>query len=113
MKRNIAYYTTRLCILILVVFLLTYVLRISARVYAKVTGNTNKVVQLILFDRNDLSNNKSKIGESFNWTDFYPFGESYQTDEPIKLADRAYINKLQENEKKLTQKQEKFFQMGR
>lgn len=112
MKRNIAYYTTRLCILILVVFLLTYVLRISARVYAKVTGNTNKVVQLILFDRNDLSNNKSKIGESFNWTDFYPFGESYQTDEPIKLADRTYINKIQENEKKINPKTRKIFSDG-
>ena len=101
MKKNIDYYITRLCILILIFFLFTYFFRISARVYTKYTGKTNKIVQLILFDRNDLSNNTKKIGKSFNWTDFYPFEEQYLTDEPIKLVNRTYSS-IKPTDKEIT-----------
>ena len=102
--KNTVYYTTRLCLIVLFAFLLTYCLRISARVYTKVTKKTNKIVQLILFDRDDLSNNNKKIGESFEWSTFYPFGEQYLTDEPTKLASRTYSNKQKSDNSKTKQK---------
>lgn len=112
MKKKAVYYTTRLCLIILVAFMLTYFLRISARLYTKITGNTNKIIQLILFDRNDLSNNKKSLGESFNWTDFYPFGEQYLTDEPVKLAQRNYINQKQDDKIEEKRKSKKIFADG-
>ena len=113
MRRDAVYFTTRLCLIILFVFLFSYILRISARIYTKITGSTNKIVQLILFDRNDLSNNTQKIGDSFNWTDFYPFGESYFTDEPVKLIEREYSTKQQLDEKKTNRKTAKFLNDGK
>ncbi len=110
--KNIVYYTTRLCLIVLFAFLLTYCLRISARIYTKVTKKTNKIVQLILFDRDDLSNNNKKIGESFEWSTFYPFGEQYLTDEPIKLASRTYSNKQKSDNSKTQQKTIKVLNNG-
>ncbi|MBO4727316.1 MAG: hypothetical protein J5631_02705, partial [Spirochaetaceae bacterium] len=110
--KNPVYYTTRLCLVILFAFLLTYCLRISARVYTKLTKKTNKIVQLILFDRDDLSNNNKKIGESFEWSTFYPFGEQYLTDEPIKLAPRKYSNKQKSDNSKIQQKKIKVLKNG-
>lgn len=110
--KNPVYYTTRLCLIILFAFLLTYCLRISARVYTKLTKKTNKIVQLILFDRDDLSNNNKKIGESFEWSTFYPFGEQYLTDEPIKIVPRKYSNKQKSDNSKIQQKKIKVLKNG-
>lgn len=97
--KKIDYFVTRFCIIFLIVFFITYALRLPARIYVKKTGNTNKFIQLIFFDRNDLSENTVKIGDSFNWTDFYPFEDEFMIDEKIEIEDRVYLTKNEQKNK--------------
>ena len=106
MKKNIDYYVVRCCILILILFFISYFFRITARAYIKVSGKTNKVIQMILFDRNDLSDSNKKIGDSFDWKTFYPFGETFQSDKIPIIVNRTYLTKqnFQENIEETEQK---------